>query len=218
MERTPKDSQAFLEERWELKRIRGYPTTYGMAKHTMNKLEFTGTVEMRRSAMKCVFEMLKYGNTNKHVKALLDSTSKEKDESVLSSIDNCLWYEFAQKGNEYGRNFRKHEGQRARLVGTIEGGYRIIVPYNPPDPKAISIELRRNKEILTIHVEDGEALRIFGRVIYKLGGNPNALKESIEINGEVLRLGHWLAAFTCRVMGDEAGYMMYHDEGLENVP
>lgn len=53
--------------------------------------------------------------------------------------------------------------------------------------------------------------------MYKLGGNPKTLKEPVEINGEVLRLGHWLAAFTCRMMDDEVGYMMYKDEGSEKV-
>jgi hypothetical protein len=181
----------------------------------MKKLEFVGSKEMRQTAMVCVFAMLKYNSPIKRIKALMNSTTKQGDIHALMDIDSGIWHDFIIANDSIGRQVRRPESQRVRLTGEIKDGYRIVIPYNPAEPKAISLELWREKEVLTIFVD--EELKVFGRVMYKLGGNPKAWQEPVEINGEVLRLGHWMAAFICKAMGDEAGFSMYHDEGLELV-
>lgn len=204
---SPRSEVQFLSA--ELRRNQN-PLEYTLTK----KLELAGTQEMRYSTIKCIFETLKYSEPIKHLKKLMNpGATKTGDEHVLMDIDVGIWREFTFKSE---RTYRR-DPQRVSFCGTTEKGYRIIVPYNPKEPVAISIDLWRNKEVLTLGVPDDDYLRIFWRIAHKLGGNPKALMEPIEIEGEVLRLGHWLSAFTCKVMGDMASYNQYHDEGLESV-
>jgi hypothetical protein len=217
MGRTTTDFAAVLGERWNVERNLGRPPTLGKRIRTMSKLEFTGTKEMRITAMITTAVTLKMDKTRKFFKSLVNATTKDKEAELIQYLDSSIWTDFLLQADGMGKNFRRAESDRVRLCGSIEKGYRMVLPYNPANPKAVSLELWRNKEVLSIHVDADEELRIFGRILYKLGGNPSALKEPVEINGEVLKLGHWVAAFTCKAMDDEAGYMMYHDEGLDKL-
>lgn len=179
-----------------------------------SKMKFTGSIEMRQTAIICIMQMLKY-ETGRRVKALMNATTSTGIDHALRDIDNNIWRDFLYKADQEGQVFRRDPG--VPLTGTVKDGYRIVVPYNPKVPKALFLDLTKGMTVLEIKVELDEELRIFGRVLYKLGGNPKVLKMPVEINGEVLNLGHWLSAFICKMMDDPAGYAMYHDEGVDNA-
>lgn len=133
----------------------------GLKEVPVSKLEFVGTAEMRQSAMVCIFQAMKYDAPSRVVKKLFNSKSQDGDTHALMDLDSAIWHEFLMKADQVGRNYRRPDPQRVRLTGSFEKpmngreigkGYRIVAPYNPKEPKAISFELWREKEVLTITV------------------------------------------------------------------
>jgi hypothetical protein len=175
------------------------------------KLEFVGNADMKRKAILTLASRLRYGTLARPIKKLLNSAGMEP----LRELSLLIYNEYRRECRSWGVVIKKDEGVKTSFTGYTERGCKIFLPYYPKAPRVVEIELWRNKEVLSISVNDEDAEKFFYWILYTLGHEVKVLTEPIEISGTVLRLGHWVSALTCKAMGDQASFQMYHDQGID---